>query len=217
MIDCHQCVCFIFYQFKAVWKFVKESDGVFCPPGFSQKSRMFSRALVYIQGPERAVWGPKSQIRVTNGIFWTIGVLAKQISRCVSQVSTLFKAYFDRNFSLKIWREDWKGKKLCCTIIGFRGSWQEAETFCATESQLGKKLNLNLKKTESQIGKKWISTWKKTEYQLEKNWISTWKKLKLNLKKTESQLGKKLNLNLKKININLDKTEYQLGLREAAQ
>ena len=37
------------------------------------------------EGPKRAVWGQKSQIRVTNGIFWTIALLAKQISHCATK------------------------------------------------------------------------------------------------------------------------------------
>ena len=81
MIDCHRYVSFFMYfiSLKRFESLRRRVMGVFSALlGFHRKVEC-SLGLwsTYIQGPERAVWGPKSQIRVTNGIFWTIGVLAK--------------------------------------------------------------------------------------------------------------------------------------------
>ena len=82
--------------------------------------------------------GEKSQIRVTNGIFWTIGLLAKQISPCASTVSNSTSAYFDGNFFENL--EDWKG---CVAQSLVLRELTRAETFLQLNLKLKEILSCN--------------------------------------------------------------------------
>ena len=121
--------------------FHKEIGVDFAPLGFPPKCRMFSgRALA---GLERAVWGPKSQILVTNGIFWTIALLAKHISHCASKISNRIP------YLCKIFWGNWKFRLKRRAVLRnhwFSENWQGGNFFAQPEELWSQK-------------KSWKATW----------------------------------------------------------
>ena len=116
------------YQLKALWRFQKKSDEVFCPLGVSPKSRMFS--LGRRKDPRESSGGEKSNPRDKRDLL-------DHRTACQADF-TLRKHSFKFNFSI-FWRKFlWKSgglKRLRCTIVGFEGT-DKSGNFFATESQV---------------------------------------------------------------------------------
>ena len=199
MIDCHQCVCFIYFislkRFESLWKRVMGYSALL---GFHRKVECSLGLWSTYRDPREPSGGRKVKSAWQTGSSGPSECLPSRFQSCASIVSTLSKAYFDGFFLSKSGEKIEKARSCVAQSLVFEEADKRRKLFAQlnlnleknwistwkklnlklekNESQLGKKLNINLKKTEYQLGKNWNSTWKKLNLNLAKNWISTWKK-----------------------------------------